>query len=489
MSVFVETLADLKAVNTATTKEAYLKASGRAGQFIWNGADLSAVLVAKSVTSTTVTPSTDMIVATNHGFRTGNVVVSQSAVNGLAVNTKYWVIKVDDNSFKLAVSFNNAFAGTAVNLTGSTNFTIDLLLDPGEGFYVVLTGGALNGSAGAWKRAEPVFVDFKHTGAVGDGSTDDSEAIYAAFNLARFTGLPLEPTPPQASFAQSNPSAAYAHLRTLDFTHQGIRIRARGSVVLKHIGSGRAVVFDAGEINLYDMEFKGFKIVGNSQTTDGLFTRHVHHSKFEASIRNVSVTGLRTNGGVLNDYRITLSNQNIAFSTVPQVDIIVDESSPGNYTADCNFHLIAENAALLGVDVVSAQGCSFWGTSEGITLQGIRTQAKSRNCTFYSFWMEANGGYDATIDGYNHHFINCKSMSPAMTNTIEVVTAVGTKFTNCELRCVNLQSTSKNTIFIGGSVSDHPALGIRGSSDYWALGVAKVNNSGDVTSYFPNKLT
>ncbi len=488
MSVFVETLADLKAVNTATTKEAYLKASGRAGQFLWNGSDLSAVLVAKSIASTTVTPSTDTIVAAGHDLRTGNVVAARTAVNGLAVNTKYWVIRISADSFKLAASFNNAFAGSAVDLTGSSNVTIDLLLDPGEGFHVVPTGGPLNGSGGAWKRAESAFVDFKHTGAVGDGSTDDSEAIYAAFTLARFTGLPLEPTPPQASYAQSNPSAAYAHARTLDFTHQGIRIRARGRVVLKHTGSGRAVVFDAGDFNFYDMEFTGFKIVGNSQTTDGLFTRHVHHSKFEANIRDVAVAGLRTNGAVLNDYRVTLSNQNTEFAKSPQYDVVVDESGPGNYTADCNFYLIAENATLLGLDVVSAQGCNFWGTSEGITLQGIRIQEKSRNCVFHSLWMEKNESWDATIDGYNHHFINCKSISHAVTNTIEVVTAVGTTFTNCELRCVNLQSTSKNTTFIGGNVSDHPALGIKGT-EYWALGVIKVNDQGKFSSYVPNKLT
>lgn len=41
MSVFVETLADLKAVNTSIDKEAYLKVTGRAGQFVFKSGDFS----------------------------------------------------------------------------------------------------------------------------------------------------------------------------------------------------------------------------------------------------------------------------------------------------------------------------------------------------------------------------------------------------------------------------------------------------------------
>lgn len=70
-----------------------------------------------------VTVATDVIAKTGHGMLTGHgpVRLSTSGVlpAGLAAATDYWIIRVDDNSFKLATTKENADAGTAVDITGA----------------------------------------------------------------------------------------------------------------------------------------------------------------------------------------------------------------------------------------------------------------------------------------------------------------------------------------------------------------------------------
>ena len=70
-------------------------------------------------TVTTVTNATSEITGlTNHGFVTGDKVTytSTSAAGGLTTGTSYFVIRMDDNNFKLATTHANAKAGTAINI-------------------------------------------------------------------------------------------------------------------------------------------------------------------------------------------------------------------------------------------------------------------------------------------------------------------------------------------------------------------------------------
>lgn len=65
---------------------------------------------------------TGTITKASHGYYTGlKVRTSTTGIfpTGLAIDTDYWVIRVDSNSFKLASSIENASAGTAISLTAS----------------------------------------------------------------------------------------------------------------------------------------------------------------------------------------------------------------------------------------------------------------------------------------------------------------------------------------------------------------------------------
>jgi hypothetical protein len=80
-------------------------------------------VVAKEVAHTDVDTGTDTITETSHGFTTGQSVIYNAdtgSVTGLTSGTTYFIISASANTFKLATSYANAIAGTAIDLTATT---------------------------------------------------------------------------------------------------------------------------------------------------------------------------------------------------------------------------------------------------------------------------------------------------------------------------------------------------------------------------------
>tara|TARA_R100000152_G_C6781785_1_gene217110 strand:- start:3694 stop:7419 length:3726 start_codon:yes stop_codon:yes gene_type:complete len=87
--------------------------------------ELSGLKSSYTIATSDVTTGSETITITNHGLETGAALVYGSeggtALAGLTNSTTYYVIKVDDNTIKLATSSGNATAGTAIDLTGTGN--------------------------------------------------------------------------------------------------------------------------------------------------------------------------------------------------------------------------------------------------------------------------------------------------------------------------------------------------------------------------------
>lgn len=85
------------------------------GQF-----DLSALF---AFNDTVVSIAEDSVIIPSHNLETGfgplQLTTTASLPAGLALNTNYWLIKVDDNTLKFASSEANALAGTPVDLTST----------------------------------------------------------------------------------------------------------------------------------------------------------------------------------------------------------------------------------------------------------------------------------------------------------------------------------------------------------------------------------
>ena len=78
-----------------------------------------------SISTSNVNTGNETITSAAHGFSTGQAVIYNNgggtALAGLTHNTGYFIIKVDNSTFKVATTEANATAGTAINLTGTGN--------------------------------------------------------------------------------------------------------------------------------------------------------------------------------------------------------------------------------------------------------------------------------------------------------------------------------------------------------------------------------
>jgi hypothetical protein len=186
------TRAQMILLDTAKDQLAYVTDYSFEGLFRWIGTDLSAWTVIQTLTSTGVTPAADTVTIPAHGLSTASGFVLTSATANLAANTAYYAIYVDVNNIKVATTPQNAIAGTAIDLTVTTNFTLKRLTDPQQDIFVIKTGGQLDGSTGGWVKPQgmknigvttPNFHRFNDRILVGGGATrwmGDKTDLYAS---------------------------------------------------------------------------------------------------------------------------------------------------------------------------------------------------------------------------------------------------------------------------------------------------------------------
>lgn len=178
-AISVATRTAMKALSLTAGQVVTLTEAGREGEFVYDDSDLSSIITPASATTTTVAGGTGNNTAAGHGFVTAEAVITTATVNGLTADTLYYLIRVDDDNFKLATTRSNALAGTAINLSGTTNFTIKVVRDDLEGVYVILDGAARDGSDGAIKRRfDGQNFDPRWYGAVADQATSDWAAFF-----------------------------------------------------------------------------------------------------------------------------------------------------------------------------------------------------------------------------------------------------------------------------------------------------------------------
>lgn len=101
----------------------------------------------------------DTITSTAHALRTGDTIrVTNSGgalPSGLVISTNYWVIRVDDNSYKLATTQVNAVADVAIDLTTDGTGTQTATRQSSVGYFSI-SGSARVSSNYTWNPIHPV---------------------------------------------------------------------------------------------------------------------------------------------------------------------------------------------------------------------------------------------------------------------------------------------------------------------------------------------
>lgn len=142
--------------------------------------------------STNVNSATSVITVPNHGFSTGDMVnyhtlPSAGSPTGLTSGTAYFVIRVDNNTLKLATSLANANSGTNITLTseGVDSATVKSV-SGGVAQSVLTTGGdcILFSAEHGVRTADRVFFDSnivsQNSEIVFRGSSENTLTTYFA---------------------------------------------------------------------------------------------------------------------------------------------------------------------------------------------------------------------------------------------------------------------------------------------------------------------
>lgn len=465
----------LKATDTASSM-AYLGELGREGVFLWSASDLSAALIRKAITSTAVYPSTDLsfpnlITKAAHDLETGHAVFPTTSVNGLTANTLYYVIRVDVDNIRLASTFLNAHAGTAVALSGNTNFTLKRHGDPGEGIYVIPTGKAIDGSEGAWIRHSfQTIYNAKWFGAKGDDATDDTAAIQFTLDALPNTGA--EAYFPRGQYLHSYPIRVGDGTAVRPSLQQAISIRGDGvtsgapelglfavpsPTTFKYTGAldGTAWFINGAIVGF---RMRGFEVNGNALAGRCMRVRHVMSSEIEHIItRGWRNTGIEIDahrkildqpiyGGCSNNtwrnvrsYGASIVSASAALILGVGVADIGDEDVNRNTFISCMFiapdHAGASGALLRYCDLINFIGCFFYSPGS-ISAAPIRVVPPTGNAYFPSgicFYNSSMSGqmvidpaWQVQVNGQNRglHFYPFTSDSLAVEPTSNLVAAI-----------------------------------------------------------------
>lgn len=336
---------------------------------------------------------------------------------------------------------------------------------------------AANGITGSVDRtANAKFADMvsvKDFGAVGDGVTDDLAALNAA--------IAYEQTNKKGLYF---PSGTYLVSSTLNFLGSALRdlrFHAVGKVTIYNTGSGNVATLDSGGVSARcnNIEFLGFILRGNALSTHGLYTRGLTQSTVKARAIDIATAGFRVEWSVSAKFDLRVSSNSDTFLINPNTGLIVTESTPGNYTANCRFHVIMEDPITnLGVDYVhGGLGNIFTGTCEGIP-RGFRQRSTAAEATLFGIDFEQNSVYDMLIEGRNLTIDSCNSSSSSSSPNVSVAaTAAATTFKSSYLRTVDLASASLATNFESCQFSDNVSLGITGTGPYKMRGCSEVDTS------------
>lgn len=247
-----------------------------------------------------------------------------------------------------------AYDGTGSTMTWTTG---DFTAQAGDRPADYVKSNAQPISAGAWVRQRAdslqytaalipapsrpvnrVLDDFPTLPSLGvvpgrDNSVRLAELMAKARELAMGTA-----NPPRIRV----PSGIYSYETAPNFAVQGLTLDCEPGAVFSHTGTGIAFPCDGGATGggVGMMKVQGGLVIrGNPKTTDGLWNRAIHDSRFDVEVQHVTDAVLRTNWVVCNEYWIRHSPIfRPGFPILPKVGAFLSRRDVGERTSRCTFH-------------------------------------------------------------------------------------------------------------------------------------------------------
>lgn len=211
------------------------------------------------------------------------------------------------------------------------------------------------------------------------------------------------------------PAGVYSYATSPNWAIASATLIAQVGAVFKHTGTGIAFNVDGGASGsgVYRVRIEGgLRIQGNANSTDGLYTRAVHHSYFDVSVRDVAQAAVHVLWCVCNGYRVSASPLGEpAFSPVPTTGILLDQRGAGEATSDCTFYdpVLEGIAPGYGINLANAVQCTFIGGTSESNSGGISVQSGSKWNRFINTDLEFNTTIDINCVGSYNVFDNVLS--------------------------------------------------------------------------------
>lgn len=154
---------------------------------VYQSSDISATFIRKTVSVLTgdIDVGTDKINQVAHGLRTGQGALATGG-DGLTPETVVYYIRGRlPNEYTLHPTYEDAVLNTnKVDITGTTAFSLKVLVDPDQSVYCTLTGGALDGSGGGFVREAIAMTNTWEVAWFPASGPDDTAQINRAILAA-----------------------------------------------------------------------------------------------------------------------------------------------------------------------------------------------------------------------------------------------------------------------------------------------------------------
>jgi len=297
-------------------------------------------------------------------------------------------------------------------------------------------------------------------GAKGDGVTDDTAAIAAAYS---------------ASTQLVFPAGTYVVSSLPNWATKGTRITGVGVATIKYTGASICVYIDAGATTgtVSDITIENLTISGNTKATYGVYLRGVTHSIFRnIRVINFKLAALYCEFLVSNTFdNFVCSGNEPGITVTTATGMYFNKRGAGEQSSNCTIiNPIIEGVSgvgIYGIELVASTiigGTSEGNGSSGAGGGGIYLGANSFGNTVIGLDLESNGkAGDATTFhvknyGLRNQFINCfcdATISPLFW----VAGGNSTLITGGQIQNLQIDAGVKNTVINGtaftGTITDN----------------------------------
>lgn len=207
----------------------------------------------------------------------------------------------------------------------------------------------------------------------------------------------------------------YGYATSPNFGLDFLRLNGKAGTVLRHTGTGYAMLVDAGPL---DTNFRvqiniNCRLESNAGATGGVYCRGVSRSYFDIKFNNVPGVQFREIFGVLNTLRLYQSAFVTGQSIIPSAMLVVDQRTVAEPSSAGTYYLMAENCSGYGVVLDKCLNGIFIGGTSETNDGGYSISSSSNYNTFIGIDLESNTTTDLVCDGSYNTFINTLSTKSA----------------------------------------------------------------------------